>query len=242
MTESVRVVLVEPKYQINLGYIARALKNFGMGRLYIVNPRCDHNGKTAIKYAKHAHDLLENAAICRSIKEATKGTVVVGTTAIWHKSHRSFLNVYSAEKAASMYSSQKVSILIGRDDTGLTKEELSECSANIFINANRDYPVLNISHALAIILYEFTKDRMKREHAHMGRFFATSEEKERAFELFRRLIRARKDIKRKDAVLRAFRHVIDRSVPTRKEINALAIALSDKTSKERKEGDKNRKR
>ncbi len=229
MAGSIRVVLVEPKYQINLGYMARVLKNFGLDKVYLINPRCDYRGKTAIKYSKHARDMLENAVVCKSIGEATRGTIRIGTTAIWHKSHRSFLNVYSAEKVASLYSKgQKVSILIGRDDTGLTKDEISGCAANVFIRANRNYPVLNISHALAIILYEFTKRDMEREHVHISRFYATDDEKGRAFELFRRLIRDRDDIKRKDAVLMAFTHMVERSAPTRKEINAIAIALSGK--------------
>ena len=69
----VKVILVEPKYQINLGYIARTAMNFGVRRLFLVNPRTDPKGKTALMYAKHARSLLENARTYKSLDDATEG-------------------------------------------------------------------------------------------------------------------------------------------------------------------------
>ena len=93
----------------------------------------------------------------------------MGTTGLWSKTDRSFHNVYTLQSAGRILKnagrSKRIVLLIGRDDTGLSKEELRECDATIFIGADKDYPVLNISHALAIMLYELTRKKYKKEYA-----------------------------------------------------------------------------
>ncbi len=223
-----RIVIVEPMYQINMGYIARVSKNFGVRELSLVRPRCNYRGKDAIKYSKHARDLLTNARVFRSISQATKGTFVVGTTALWRKTGEGFHNVYAVDKLAGMVRRNKigsVSLLIGRDDTGLTKEELADCDASIFIEASEEYPSLNISHALGIMLFALSP-LLKRTS--MNRIEARPEELGRIKRLFSMLISKRKDIRDKKAVAMAFSHIVDRSNPTSKEIGALAVALSPK--------------
>ena len=229
------VAVVEPRYQINLGYIARVLRNFGMDRLYLVNPRCDYRGKQAIKYSKHAHMLLESARITKSIKDLVRGAFVIGTTGIWSKTDRSFHNVFMLQKAGAMLrrvsTRKRVVLLIGRDDTGLTKEELKACDATVFIGANREYPVLNISHALAIMLYELTSKQYRKDYGFIERFYADAKQQRMALTLFNRLIERNRSIRDKDSVAMAFRHVLSRAMPTRKEINAIAIGLAEKGKK-----------
>lgn len=225
-----RVVVVEPVYQINMGYIARASKNFNIKRLSIVNPRCNYKGKEAIKYSKHARELLEGATVFKSIGDATKGTFIVGTTAIWRKTGRAFYNVYTPEgllKLVKKNGIRKVSILIGRDNTGLTKDELAGCDANVFIPASDEYPALNISHALAIMLYVFS-DTMhwKGQPSAPG-----YKEIERINKLFKDLVWKKKGIRDKKAVAMSFRHIVMRAAPTRKEIGALSVALSPKSDR-----------
>ncbi len=224
-----RVVLVEPIYQINLGYTARVAKNFGVDKLYLVNPMCKYNGKEAIKYAKHARDLLSNAKICRSMKDATHGTLLLGTTALWRKTGKSFFNVYTLDRALHLLEKRgatKVSIIIGRDNTGLSKEELSMCDATVFIPTNEDYPVLNISHALAILLYSFTQSSLSRKYPFESSLYADNREINSICNLFSKTIGKRNDIRDKNAVLMSFNHILKRSFPTKKELSALSIALS----------------
>ena len=225
----ISVVAIEPLYQINLGYIARISKNFGIKKIVLVNPRCNHKGKEAIKYSKHARDLLTKATVTESLEDATEGTFVIGTTAIWNKTSEAFHNAYSIEKVISIMKKngiRKISIILGRDDTGLTKEELSGCDATIHIETIGDYTALNISHALAIVLYEFAKtgkreDFLKEERAGSGEMLRMSE-------LFGRFIAARKDIRDKRAVEMAFNHILKRASPTKKELAAVSVALSPK--------------
>jgi TrmH family RNA methyltransferase len=224
----IKVVLVEPKYQVNVGYAARIAKNFGVNRLVLVNPRCKHLGQQAIKYSKHGVDMLKRAAVADSIKNATKGSFVIGTTGIWHKTNQAFYNVFPLDEFqrafGSALNSGAVSLVIGRDDTGLKKEELRLCDATVFIKASHEYPVLNLSHALAILLYELTKSSIKYEV--IDSMKSSSAQREGIVKLFSAGIRSNPNIRDKASVEMAFRHVINRAVPTRKELNAIAIALA----------------
>jgi len=233
-----KVILVEPLYQINLGYIARTLKNFGIEKMYIVNPRCNYKGKEAIKYSKHANSLLLNAKLYSSVKEAVKGSdIVFGSTGAWYKCDSSFFNLYSPKDAASFAKSKKkISILIGRDDIGLTKEELKLCDGIIFIPSNSSYSVLNISHALAIILYEFTSN-LKYFKYPLKTFYATDKDLKNIIGLFNFIVQKKSWIRDKKEVVMAFRHILKRSKATKKEINAITVGLSqnnlDKENKEK---------
>lgn len=220
-----RLVIVEPKYQVNLGYIARAAKNFGIDRLTLVRPRCDYEGSQAVKYAKHARDLLLGARVCGSLPAATRGSFVVGTTGIWEKTGQAFHNVYTPGRAARIIRKQRsdVSLLIGRDDTGLSKEELAMCDATIFIPTSKEYPVLNISHALAILLYVLSGEGAQLPDSTM---YAGSHEIAMVKRLFSMSIAGRSDIRDKEAVAMAFGHLLSRASPTKKELGALSVALS----------------
>ncbi len=223
----ISVCVVQPLYQINLGYIARAMKNFGVKNLYLVKPRCNHLGKKAIMYSKHARSVLENAKIVGSIDEArlsSKSSIVVGTTGIWQKSSQAFYNVQNPVDFAKCNKSKSVLIVLGRDDTGLTSSEMMSCDATVFIEADSAYPVLNISHALAIILYEFTRPKTRSQYSFES-FAASSRTKASIIKLFSKIVDENAQIRDKKAVKMAFSHVISRSMPTEKELRALMIAL-----------------
>lgn len=218
---------MEPKYQVNLGYIARISKNFGIRKLLLVNPRCDPKGRQAIKYSKHARDLLENAKVIKSIGKPD-GSFIIGTTGISHKAGDAFYNIYSLEKVRGMArraasASKRVVLLMGRDDTGLSKDELRMCDATISLETGKDYPILNISHALAIILHGLSfVDR----RSIMQNVYADPAYQKRVLSLFDRLVDRNPRIRDKNSVKMAFRHMIGRATPTRKEVNALSIALA----------------
>ncbi len=222
-----RVVVVEPKYPQNLGYIARTMKNFGVTDLVLVNPRCDHRGGQAIRYSKHAKDVLLEARISKSLASAAKG-FVVGTTGMWRKADSSFYNISSLSSLRGRQAwkrSREITIVLGRDDTGLGKEELRECDALVFIGTNDAYPVLNISHALAIMLYEFTLPGFAKRYD-FAEFYADEKYQKRLIGLFDAFVNRNGSIRDKKAVSGAFRRVLKRSAPTKTEINALAAALS----------------
>jgi TrmH family RNA methyltransferase len=223
----ISVCVVQPLYQINIGYIARVMKNFGVKSLYLLKPRCNYLGSKAIMYSKHARSVIENAKIVESIDEArraSRSNIVVGTTGIWQKSSQAFYNVQNPRDFAKHNKSKNVLIVLGRDDTGLTHNEIMSCDANVFIETDSTYPVLNISHALAILLYEFTRAKISRQY-NFESFKSSARTKDVIIKLFSKVVEENTQIRDKKAVKMAFKHVINRSMPTEKELRALMIAL-----------------
>ncbi|MGC8537600.1 MAG: RNA methyltransferase [Candidatus Micrarchaeia archaeon] len=224
----IRIVAVEPLYQINLGYIARVAKNFGIGDIALVNPRCKVLGKNALKYSKHGAGLLHNAKVFKNLESAIGNRFAIGTTAVWHKTDKSFYNIYTLDRAAMMLKKNNVRdfcIVIGRESTGLSKEELQRCNMSVIIQTPADYSTLNISHALSIILYELTGWLANKR---IGNIYAGSKEIEALERLFDDLVRRHSNIRDREGVERAFRNVLRRANPTSKETKAIAIALSDR--------------
>lgn len=232
-----RVVFVEPLYPINVGYVARICGNFGVEELYLVKPRCDIGSMDAIKYSKHSRRILEGAKVCESLGDAVSGTFSIGTSGIWHKSHGSFYDVYTPDKLSGMIRKnghKKVSLVIGREDEGLSKEELRTCDAMSFIPSSDGYPVLNVSHALAILLYElYDKGAVKEK---FNGIYAAGEDEKSFARQFKKFLAGRKGIRDKKSVAMALEHIIRRANPTKKEINALNSAFS--TSKKEHVGER----
>lgn len=226
----VKLILMEPKYQLNLGYIARAAMNFGVEKLYVVNPRAKLNGEKARMYSKHAYGLLGGASIYKSLDAVTRDCdVLVGTTGIRQKSKASFRRAYLAEDAVARLRRMKgdptVGLLIGRDDTGLRSDEIERCDMLAYIGTNPDYPVLNISHAVAVFLYLLKRKELGAHHgSEMGGANPDPKEVQTLLSLFERMISGKR-IRNRRAVLGAFRRMVRNSQPTRLELHALITAL-----------------
>jgi tRNA/rRNA methyltransferase len=224
-----KIIIVQPRYQINLGYIARVSQNFGVKKLFLVKPRVKI-GKTAIMFSKHAKDLLLNAKVYQSFDASIKDcNIVIGTTGIWKKAGINFKKVYliedAIERASKLGKDKTVGILIGRDDIGLTKDEIAKCDMVAYIGTDAGYPVLNISHALGIILYLLTKSGFSSAYKDFSENEGVDrKEAEFLFNVFDKLIE-RKRIRNKKAVRNTFRRLVYLSQPNRREIHALITAL-----------------
>ncbi|AAR39232.1 NEQ384 [Nanoarchaeum equitans Kin4-M] len=164
------VFFVEPEKVDNIGAMARVCKNFNAD-LYLINPKVD-NYEKAFVVAKHAQDLLQKAIENKlnSIDEAKELVdISVGTTgkiANEYNVLRSPLKPWElAERFAN--SDIKLGIFIGRESIGLTNEELSKMDFIVTIPANKEYPILNATHATAIILYELFK-HSKEGHVNLA--------------------------------------------------------------------------
>jgi len=166
--EDIAIVLVEPLYEINVGYVARVMKNFCLEKLILVNPRCII-GDTAYRYAMHGRDVLRNAETIESLEEvfdnfdfvaATSGKSPLGSG--YHRrslAPEDFTDLISGIRG-------KVAILFGREDIGLTNEIIKKSDFLIYIPANIEYSTLNLSHAVAIITYIiFRKLKYKKKPA-----------------------------------------------------------------------------
>lgn len=155
----VSVILVHPKYQGNIGAIARLMRNSGLSDLILVSDKPIEN--EAIYRAMYGKEILENARRFDSLAAAIEDfTVVAATSSSPTYSDRKFLRLPSTPEVfwkTNLNSSDKIALVFGREDDGLRNEEIELCNAFIFIPANPEYPVFNLSHAVSIILYEMIK-------------------------------------------------------------------------------------
>ena len=156
---AVAVALIEPQYPVNVGHIARLMKNFGLKSLYFVRPHFDK--AEAIKYSTHGKDVLVAAKTVTLRQLRKKFDVLIGTTAIRATSRLNILREsVNAEQIAKIIhdaSTKDFCILLGRESSGLNNEELEMCDLVVTIDTKTKYRTMNVAHALAILLYEISK-------------------------------------------------------------------------------------
>lgn len=148
------VILVEPKNSGNVGAVARSMANFNFSKLILVNPKCNHLSQTARNRAKWAQDVLKKAKITKSIP---KFDTLVATTAKIGTDYnipRSPISPAQLSKIAK----GNIGLLFGRESIGLTNEEIKLADFVVSIPASSKYPVMNLSHAVTILLYELSKE------------------------------------------------------------------------------------
>ena len=160
MSLEIQIVLVEPMYQGNVGSVARAMKNFGYTDLVLVNP-CELEGQ-ARAMASHARDVLEGAKIVTTLEEAVKGANLrIGTTGVGSlkTGEHIRLPLYTPGELKEKLKgcSGKVAILFGREDSGFRNDELKSFDILITIPTSEVYPIMNLSHAVAVTLYELSE-------------------------------------------------------------------------------------
>ena len=146
---------MEPKFSENLGSILRVMKNFGITNLILVRPKFDIDEKVFVS-SVWAGDILFKAIVLEELSQVKElCDVLIATSARISKtkSLRKYLSLKSKDKFKFIFNCS-TGIVFGREDTGLTNEELRECEFLIHIPTNKDYPVLNLSHAVAIVCYE----------------------------------------------------------------------------------------
>jgi tRNA/rRNA methyltransferase len=147
------VALVEPQYPVNVGHVARLVKNFGVRRLYLVNPKVDMS--VAMVYAAHAADVLEDARRVTFRGLRRENQLLVATTAVRAvKGSNVIRRTVRPERIGELVGAARTAALVfGRDTTGLTNEEIGECDVTTVINTGTRYRTLNLGHAVAIMLY-----------------------------------------------------------------------------------------
>jgi tRNA/rRNA methyltransferase len=153
MGDKLSVTVVGAEYPVNLGYTARLMKNFGVKRLYLVDPRCDM--RAAAVYASHGSGVLEEAEVVTLARVRATHQLLLATTAIRARrgSNVGRTTVKPEEAVARVAAAESASIVFGRETTGLTNQELALCDLVTTIDTRTDYRTLNVSHSVAILLY-----------------------------------------------------------------------------------------
>jgi TrmH family RNA methyltransferase len=162
--EKVSVTLVGPEYPINVGYAARLAKNFGISKLYLVEPKFDR--RIASVYAAHGADIVEEAEEIDLDELRRRHELLVATTAITatKRTNANRLSVSPEEVMQYASSSKSTSLVLGRDTTGLKNEEIAKCDIVTTIRTGTNYRTLNVSHSMAILLYVLSRTGTVKSH------------------------------------------------------------------------------
>ena len=165
---NIRIVLVNTTHPGNIGGAARAMKNMGLAELYLVQPR-EYPAPRAVWRAAGARDVLANATIVESVDEAIADcALVVGTSARERRIPWPLLNPRECgEKIYSEAVTHKTALLFGREDRGLTNDELQKCHYHVHIPSNPDYSSLNLATAVQVLAYEIRMASLADEQGNL---------------------------------------------------------------------------
>jgi tRNA/rRNA methyltransferase len=155
---NLRVVLVSPRNPLNIGAAARAMSNFGVAELRLVNPYnvAFLEAKSAVK----AHRVLENAREFATIAEAVADcALIVGTTSIGHRALEHPLRRLETggRIIAKRLASAPVALLFGSEKFGLSNEDMSYCHWLMRIPTREEHGSMNLGQAVAVCLYEIVR-------------------------------------------------------------------------------------
>lgn len=156
----VRFVLVGIEGSVNLGLIARSCMNFSVDELYVVSPAADF--AEACRYSAGACSYLERAVVVGDLRSAIEGSeLVAATSAIGYSAGDVVRQAIPLERFTELLSrvGGRVSILFGRESTGLTREEILMADLLVTIPASPQYPILNVSQAATVFAWELWKLR-----------------------------------------------------------------------------------
>jgi tRNA/rRNA methyltransferase len=153
-----RIVLVEPAGPINLGSIARVMKNFDLHNLVLVNPQCDHLSEPAMKMAVHAKEILESAILVNTLPEALQGCVrAIATTGLVRDCGIPLEHPRTALPWLIESPELPAALIFGREDRGLSNQELNYAQRLVSIPTSENYPSLNLATAVGICCYELAQ-------------------------------------------------------------------------------------
>lgn len=155
MLENIKIVLVKTSHTGNIGSTARAMKTMGLSQLVLVDPLTPPDGK-ASALAAGAGDVLANAQTVSTLAEAVADCgLVVGTSARSRTLSWPMLEPRECgEKLVCEVQQNPVALVFGRENNGLSNDELQQCHFHVCIPANPEYSSLNLAAAVQTLCYE----------------------------------------------------------------------------------------
>jgi tRNA/rRNA methyltransferase len=218
----ISVVLVEPEGPVNIGMVARTMKNFGFSSLILISPNLTEE---SYDYAVHAKDVLDSAVILERFDDALElFDLAVGTTGKPGKNYlpdRAPLMPWELRETLEGYPG-RVGLFFGRESIGLKNDELARMDFTVTIPTSDAYPIMNLAQAVAVVLYELSKK--KPEPAVEALEPATRREKEQLVETWSGLLEVLnypRDAERRGVFVGVFRRFVGRAVLYGREVHTL---------------------
>lgn len=219
---NIYIVFVECETPGNIGFLARTMANFGLKNLVLINP--PELTEEAFYQATHGKYIVENAKIYKTLDEFFENQIInfkVASTGVAGGSYNlSRIAIKPEELGKTINTASKTAILFGREGNGLTNEEINKCDITITIPTDPTYPIMNVSHAAAIIFYELFKNR--HEFPAIGLDESTTIEKEYVLKDMEDIINILTipEHKKKNG-LKSFKNIINRAFITGREAHTL---------------------
>lgn len=162
----VSIILVSPQMGENIGASARAMKNFGLTDMRIVAPRDGWPNDKAEAMSVGAIDIIQNARIFPDIESSIADLEhIFAASAIPRDMNKEI--ILSKDISSSNIKAKKIGVMLGRESSGLTNEELSYANSIITIDTDPDFSSLNIAHAVSVIAYEFFQKQPRKDLANI---------------------------------------------------------------------------
>ena len=157
------IILSKPQLGENIGSSARAMKNFGIEKLRLIEPRDGWPNSSAYAISAGADDILNNTKLYKSLDEATKDiSLLFATTARKRVIGTKSLDIFEAidKSFDHVVNGGKVGFLFGPEQSGLSNNDVVQADYTISIPLNKNFSSLNLSQAVLVICWEWNKARM----------------------------------------------------------------------------------
>lgn len=162
---NIKIVLVNTAHPGNIGGAARAMKNMGLSELCLVEPR-EYPAPRAVWRAAGAREVLTHATVVDSVDKAIADcSLVIGTSARERRIPWPLINPRECGvRVWAEAQKHKVALLFGREDRGLTNDELQKCHYHVHIPSNPEYSSLNLATAVQVLAYEIRMASLANEN------------------------------------------------------------------------------
>lgn len=213
------IVLIGPESDGNIGAVCRSMKNFGIKNLIMVNPKAPLTDEVKA-YSMHAYDVYRTAKKEKTLHCLKRFDLSIAFTGNVNTGSGIRRIPVPLKDLKDILTSKKIALVFGRESIGLTNAELETCDIISTIPANPQYPTMNLSHAVTIVLYELTKNAGPPSNDK-----ASISTKKRLLNYFNTHV-DNGSFKNPDVIKLSFRRIIARSGITEKEAKAVLTIFS----------------
>ena len=151
--KNIHFILVRPQMGENIGFVARAIKNFNIKHLRIVNPRCHWPNQKALATSVGAKDIIKSTKVYNSIEKSIGDLdIIFASTSRIRRINKKIISILDLKNKVKK--KRKIGILFGPESSGLSNDEISYADYLVKIPTNKNFSSLNLSHSAIIFCFE----------------------------------------------------------------------------------------
>ena len=187
--KNIYVILVKPQLGENIGATARALKNFNLTKLRIVNPRSEWPNQKAIATSVGAKNILKSAKIYNSLDKSVGDLdLIFATSSRIRKVNKKIISIFDIDK--KLKNKQKIGIIFGPEASGLSNDEISCADYVVKIPTNKQFNSINLSHSVILFCYQIFKFFSKKNFIYKSNYKSSKASKSEVSKLLNFIIKS----------------------------------------------------